>query len=564
MKKHFIKTPILMLFSMFVLLTSCESIELDLLDNPNSLPPEQINVTAGINKLQIDLNSVFTSIENFSGSAIRTSYMFGTTYENAFGPGTAQTAWITAYSNILEDSKPILEQAQLFDADYEIGITHTIRAFALMNLVDFWGDVPYEEANLGIDNFNPSLTSGDIVYNAALEELDVAINSFNRVIDPDISVGQLPSGEIPINFFFDGDVGNPVIKAENWLKFATTLKFKMYLNLGDTDKLNQLIASGNLIDENSENVAFRYSTVTNPESRHPLYASQYGNRVSVYMSNSLMAGMLEGDPNDTTFPREGNSVYGVTDPRVFYYFYRQTLEYPTNTSIPSLTDALPCADDTSPYPAHVAFCATEGGYWGRDHGDADGIPPDNTTRTTFGVYPVGGSLDVGDGGSVDEGDGLEGAGITPILMSWQVDFLRAEASLTYGTGEDAKSLLMSGLNKSLDYVINFDSPENDDPDVSSYVSSVSDYYDNSTDKLEVVMQQLWFSSFLSSVESYNAYRRNGRLYSFLQPPLQLNASGDFPRSLFYVPNTANLNLSIDQKPNLNQSVFWADSSIPLN
>ncbi len=562
MKKYFInKLTFLMLG--IVALSSCESLELDLLDDPNNLPPESINVTAGINNLQFSLNNMFRSLESFASRSVRLSYMFGTTYQNAFPPGTAQGAWDTAYASILQDSEPILEQASLFDAAYEIGIVRTIRGFALMNLVDFWGDVPYTEANQGFDNFNPTLTPGSEVYQAAIDELDQAILQLERYIDPNITVGELPSGDLPINFFFDGDIGNEVVKAENWLKFAYTLKFKMYLNMGDAAKVSQLIASGNLIDENSENVAFHYSTITNPESRNPLYASQYGNRVSIYMSNSLMAGMLAGDPNDTSFPREGNSVYGVTDPRINYYFYRQTLSYPSNTDIPSLGDALPCADDVSPYPPNVAFCATEGGYWGRDHGDSDGIPPDNTLRTTYGVYPIGGSLDQGDGGSVDEGDGLEGEGITPILMAWQVDFMRAEAALTLGTGEDPKALLLSGLNKSLDYVINFDDPANADPDTTAYVAAVENLFDTSGDQLQVVADQLYVSSFLSGVESYNSYRRTGRPNN-LQPHLFLSSAGEFPRSLFYVPNTANLNSSVTQKAGLGESVFWADSSIPLN
>ena len=562
MKKYLVKFS-LIIFSVAFIATSCESLELDLLDDPNALPPDRINVTDGINNLQLSLNSIFRSVESFSGRAMRSSYMFGTTYQNAFPPGTAQQAWNNAYAVVLQDSKPILEQAELFDAAYEIGIVRTIRGFALMTLVDFWGDIPYDEANLGLDNFNPTLTSGEEVYNVALTELDEAILQLERYIDDNITTGELPSGDIPVNFFFDGDVGGEVVKAENWLKFAYTLKFKMYLNMGNSSKVAELINSGQLIDENSENVAFRYSTTTNPDSRHPLYASQYGNRVSVYMSNSLMAGMLAGDPNDVSFPRSGNSDYGVTDPRLAYYFYRQSTDFPTNTDIPSLGDALPCADDTSPYPPQVAFCATEGGYWGRDHGNSDGIPPDNELRTTFGVYPIGGSLDEGDGGAVDEGDGLNGEGITPILMSWQVDFLRAEAALTLNTGEDAKSLMMSGLNKSLEYVINFDDPENSDPDTTDYETAVSDLYDTSGDPLQIVMQQLWFSSFLSAVESYNGYRRTGRPVN-LQPHLQLSGAGEFPRSLFYLPSTANLNISVEQKSDLSQSVFWADPNIPLN
>lgn len=48
---------------------------------------------------------------------------------------------------------------------------------------------------------------------------------------------------------------------------------------------------------------------------------------------------------------------------------------------------------TNPTSAH--------GYFGRIHGDADGIPPDGQIRTNWGVYPAGG---LGDEEQNDSGE----------------------------------------------------------------------------------------------------------------------------------------------------------------
>ncbi len=544
---------------------SCEITELDgLLDNPNQLRPEQINLASGIDGLQFQMNGVFRSTSAVATDATRLSWMFGTTYQNAFAPGAGAGAWNSAYAGILLDANVILPQLVELDAAYEEGIVRTIKAYALLTLVDFWGDVPFDEAALGLENFNPALTPGDQVYAAALNELNLATAAFDRDLDPDDITGSIVGGDIPLNLFFQGtDLGAQSNRAENWKKFATTLKFKYHLNLGNVTELNALIASGDLIEDVEDSVALQYGTSTNPESRNPVYVAEYGDDTpGDYISNSLMYRMV--DPNNQYF---GN------DPRADHYFYRQSTEFPTGTTNPSIGDALPCFDDPSPYPAGFVFCAFDltdndpAAYWGRDHGDSGGIPPDNNLRSTYGSYPIGGSFDDGAGGGVADGDGINGEGISPLLMAWQVDFMRAEAQLRLGTADlDASVLLQRAIEKSVSYVTAFDRDPATTSDGTAFAADVvADFTAAGTtdDKLEILGTQFWISCYQSGNEFYNFYRRTG-FPTNLQPHLNLGGAGQFPRSLFYVGGTANLNLSVTQKPDLNQSVFWADGSIPLN
>ena len=128
--------------------------------------------------------------------------------------------------------------------------------------------------------------------------------------------------------------------------------------------------------------------------------------------------------------------YDNPDPRIRYYLYRQvsdfsaadvvTKECVTEISTPSWWDA------NEPYCLVPNINGLDG-FWGRNHLDDDGIPPDQQFRTVFGVYPVGGPFDDDSfrnvSGSTAVSEGLAGAGISPILMSSYTNFMLAEAAL---------------------------------------------------------------------------------------------------------------------------------------
>ena len=125
---------------------------------------------------------------------------------------------------------------------------------------------------------------------------------------------------------------------------------------------------------------------------------------------------------------------------------------------------MPCSSEARPshYAPTDVFCyigylnsnVSSIGYWGRDHGDNDGIPPDGGLRTSFGLYPVGGKFDDGSATSVSgRSDGLAGAGISPIFLSSFTHFMIAEWQTQQGI--DARATLEAGIRLSLDKVINF-------------------------------------------------------------------------------------------------------------
>ena len=526
--------------------TSCETTDLDLLDNPNQLPPENIALVDGLNGLQFSLLGVFQSAQGMGATATRLQQMFGTTYENAYPPDAAGGAWNTGYAGILLDSQFVLDNAEALEADDATAVTKVLRAYTLMTLVDLWGDIPLEEALQGTGNFNPALSPGEDAYAMALTELNEATALLTDLVNDGSDMPNVS------NFFFV----NSDNVAESWLRAANTMKLRYYLNIGDAAGFTATLGLP-IIEDNSDNMTFQYGTAVDPESRHPNFVRDYDDGTpNVYMSNDYMFQL-------TSMTFGGNNPYGG-DPRAPYYFNRQTDSFPGPADNPSIGDALPCFDDPNPYPAQFAFCAFGPGFWGRDHGESGGIPPDSDLRTTYGLYPSGGQIDDPSSG-IDDESGLQGEGIAPVLLASHVDFWIAEAVLTLGVTGTAITEISEGMEKHMRYVYSmpdgFDETAIDPADDAAIVAYRDAVIgDAGTTDLQKLGSQFWAASFGSGLEMYNFYRRNGEAAINLQPHLFGSGAGPFPRSLFYLNNTANLNNNIDQKANLTELVFWDNGS----
>lgn len=524
-----------------ILFSGCETTELDIRDNPNALKDDQGDVNLFINAIQLDYaDFVYLNGAN-AARPVRLLVMQDRQYINAFSPSNFDFEWELAYQNILADIRamqPLAEEKKQFRA---LGIAQVIEADVISILVDFFGDVPYSEAIQSPEILNPKLDSGANVYAAALDLLDQAINNFTRADNAE---------NPPIDFYYNKNW-------TNWVKLANTLKMKIYLQtrLVDSDALNKfqaIVNSGNYIKTNSDDFQFQYGTnAVQPDTRHPEFGDNYtptgGND---YMSNWLM-----------------NTMISTNDPRTRYYFYRQTDESPGQGGVPSNEETLSCSLETAPQhyiDGGFTFCALPDGYWGRDHGDSDGIPPDGFLRSTWGVYPIAGMFDDDRFEGVDENGGGKGAGIQPILLASWVDFMRAEVALVNNNPAQAKGFILEGISKSFDKVFPF---ADKDPDADSDFFATSgdvldfdEFIDSSfdsgspTDKWNILAEQYFISNFGNGLGAFNFYRRTG-FPTTLQPNREPNPGG-FLRSFRYSANSANNNVNIQQRQDVTTQVFW--------
>ena len=561
MKKYIYK---LIFCFAIVSFTACETTELDLLEDPTQVSPDDLNPQNLFDNIQLNFAGFVSSVAGYSSFTSEVTRQFtmqgSSIYQGAYSAPSFNGIWSSAYAGVLSNIQLLESIPDPENYEYQIGVSKLMKAYVYFTLVDIFGDVPLEEALQGSSGIiNPNLSDQVLVYQSAFEELNQA-RAFM----------QSGGGIEPLNDLFYGEDG-----LDNWIAAANSIELRALNNarLAGTDlgidisgRISTLLNS-NLIDTPEEDLQFNYfANRLNPNTRHPGYSSNYENGGSGYLANYLMWEMI-GEK-------------GFDDPRLRYYFYRQDTDA-TNEDIFTLGCAVQSppghyASVSSIFNANgIPFCTADPGrgYWGRDHGDDNGIPPDNTKRTVWGVYPAGGLFDADQDEGVDnEGqDGLLGAGIEPILTSSHVAFIKAEVALTLGIG-DAAAALEEGVRASIAKVTSFGEL---DPAtvvdavagttfgdffpsmtvVENYVTFVMDEFAaaDADGKLDITMKELHIASFGNGLETYNAYRRTG-FPSNMQPSLN-PSPGAFYRSAFYPANAVNNNSNIDQA-DISRQVFW--------
>jgi Starch-binding associating with outer membrane len=522
---------------LLVLIIGATSCDLDKLQNPNQLVPSQADPNYLLNTLQLGFQGFFLNATQFGMDNTRMLAMGGDIYPNAYGPESFDGMWFSAYSGFFINSKNLKEIGAKSNIPLHTGIAKVLEAYTLVTLVDYFGDVPYSEA-LGT-NLNPKVDDDASLYTVAFGLIDDAIVDFGKI--------NAQSKTVPSDLYYPAATTNAT-KSAAWKRVANTLKLKMLIQtrLVDTGvgaKITTLLAE-DLIDVGSEDFQFNYpaNSFSAPNNYHPWFMGNYQNGANQYQSNYYMNQMINGK--------------AVRDPRLRYYYYRQTLTTPTDVNV------LNCAAAITPpahYPPGTVYCvASTDGYFGRDHLDPSGTPPDTKLRTIYGVYPAGGKHDNNQGVPGAITDGAVGKGILPILLASFTSFMKAEASQALGLaipGGDARFHTIDGVTKAIAKVNGFGgSPAMSATSVANYITAVGTTYDAATDKLNVIMTEYWQSAFGNGVEPFNGYRRTGKPTG-LQPSLAPDP-GQFFRSFYYPSVFVNRNANATPKANGGVKVFW--------
>lgn len=545
--------------------TSCETTELDLIEDPNFLTPRQASPDLFLLSIQEDFvrqldgdangdpNDNFTTggfqfgdgLSPIGMELTRIMQMSSRNYGSTYQDNDVDDEWDNAYRGILFDIRlmtPLAEEAGL---TRHLGIAQFIEAYVITAMVDFFGDIPYSEALQGPEIVNPNLDSGASVYEAAFSLLDQAIVNFTNTT----------AGNPSVDYYYNNNYSK-------WVKAANTLKMKLYLQTrlvdpGAVDAFNAIVSSGNYITDTADDFEFKWpaTSAAQPDNRHPRYGLNYvSNGAGDYTSNWLV-----------------NQMQTNNDPRIRYYFYRQVSVVPGQGGTPPDEQTLRCSLQTPPQHYTIGgftFCSLPNGYWGRDHGDNQGTPPDGLLRSTWGVYPAGGRFDddsfspIGQSNAASLGAG--GVGITPILNAFMVDFWRAELALAAGDGASAQVFFEAGLRKQIAKVrasvvndkLSDLSFEPTDTEFEDFINAVVTSFGNAAgdNKWDIFAENYFLAHYGNGVEAYNFYRRTG-FPSTLQPNREPDP-GNFPRSMFYPSQSVTSNANISQKPNLGVQVFW--------
>lgn len=532
---------------------SCETTELELLNNPNNLT--EGDPTFLLNNIQSSYRGSLATFNDRSSELTRIDYMFGRNYFSNYGSGDMNGRWGSLYSTIIPDIQAIADVAsEDNDVSHFLGIAKVLQAHMIMLMVDFLGDItPMSEAGNPAEFPLPTPTSdgGASSYSDAIALLDEAISLLQN--------GSVNSGVQDL-FYGDGSGGNS--DRSKWVKLANTLKMRAALTTGNTAGFNAIVAGGNFISSTADDFEFNYGTLLAPvNTQHPDYQNDYTSAgANIYQNTWLIYKMDSSN-----------------DPRIRYYMTRQNDCTPSASCNPAGNgEVLQCSLQN--IPAHLQgtpnenwWCSNENGYWGRMHGNDRGIPPDNFTRTAVGVYPAAGMFDDDTFRNVNLGLGGNGAGIEPIVLASYVDFWRAEVALAGGQPGPAATHLQNGLTKSIAKVQSFGSLDSAadlagfEPtagEVTTFINDMVAAFSGASGAAQwnILGEQYFVTLYGGGSDAHNFYRRTG-YPTTVSDNLDPNP-GNYIRTFLYPSNEVGANPNFIQRNDNNAAVFWNTQPLP--
>lgn len=467
--------------------------------------------------------------------------------------------WGEIYENALADLDVIIAQgsAENGKSDRYVGIAKILKAYAFSQLVDIFGDVPFSEFNKFQEGVRtPKFDKSADIYPMLITLLDEGITNLNGTDN-----ATSPAAD---DLIYSGDRGK-------WVKAANTIKLKLYTQMRKVTNVQSQVQAllgspATLINATDESFLLPYGPLAATDDRNPGFDDYVATQRSNHVSPWLYEIMKGYNPNINS---------GIEDPRLPYYIYNQIGPDDASQSNTEYRDG-----------GFISiYFASKGPF--RDGNQQNSI-------SLFGIYPVGGRYDDGEGGTASASSGT---GAAPYRFITYADrlYLEAElidAGLATGNKRTVFENAMKASMEQVDYVITeFVKPSQTVPALynttaaNDYIFSVLAKYDagNNAKKTEYIMTQKWLSNIGSAVDQYTDYRRTGYPVmfdpknaemapgGFVQPPVDGNATIDgdqpavevnlsvppYPVSLYWPQNELNLNTNAPQQKNQSTfKVFW--------
>ena len=158
-----------------ILVFSCNLTDLDFLDNPNAVSPDQAGIDFLYNNIQLQFENFYSAANTRGdGPGRLVSEGGGFTYNDMTSPATWNFIWNVAYARLFPDIEALLDLADESALDIHAGTALILQSYVLTTLVDFFGDVPWIDALKGTYVISTGRDPGADVYAAAEAMLDAA------------------------------------------------------------------------------------------------------------------------------------------------------------------------------------------------------------------------------------------------------------------------------------------------------------------------------------------------------------------------------------------------------
>lgn len=547
---------VIYILSAILLLSSCEK-WLDINVDPNN--PSEVQIGQILPGVYWDIGDDF-GIGYSRLGYVTAVYVHQLTTREAYdqygvtgGAYAMTTYWSDLYASVIPTLDILIDQGEDAGNLIYAGIGKILKAYVFGQMVDLWGDIPFDEADLP-GTYNAVFDDDAGIYPKLFALIDAGIADLN---DMDAENLNVPSDD---DLIYGGDV-------DSWIKAANTIKLKLYLNVRLTSMYDQAAVNALVSDPDAnligpgDDLWVPFGDSEAPDNRNPAFVGEYsGSQISNYISPWFYE-ILKGENAD---------IYQANpDPRLPYYIVTQI--------------GVGEATENPPEYMNGSFVSIYFGSTGpnRDHGGRN-------TFAMMGLYPCGGAFD---DASLDKSSSLgksDGTGAAPYKMITYPDvlFMRAELAQVGASTADptpVRDLLEMGMYAAFEQVDAISDmaalPGVSPPALAGsgadtvYIDNVLADFDagDANRKLEHIMTQKWIAAFGSSIESYNDYRRTG--YPIMFDPLTMASVADggpdgsgpvavttgrsYAMSLPWSADELSLNSSApDQKTPATYKVFW--------
>ena len=486
-------------------ITSCEKKFLEINIDPNRIavaPLPQVLTSAETN-LGFDAGSDLFRYSNLiaqqlSGQASQPNQTYEYGRYNIQG-SDENNLWGSGFATTLNDLETIIKQATASGSPNYSGVAKILKAYQYQIFVDAFGDIPFTEAQQLTANVAPKYDKADAIYTSLIALLDQGIAEVSN------TTSILSPGTNSVIY-----TGAWATVKSNWIKFANTLKLRIYIHYTKKDpafsntSITTLVNSGaTFFASNADNFQMPFFNVTKAQSPIMQFEQQ-GIRPNYLFADDRMISLMNSK----------------SDPRLPFYF--------------------------TPFPfGSTTFKGVKPGdavsiNYSRDHVYLKGPLVGTPTANGSGAIPAPG----GSSGYTYTGD-------APVRMLTfaEYNFIRAEAALRGAPG-DPQVYFTAGITASMQ------NAGVSAANIAAYLLLNGTLNGTLAQKVQQIIEEKYVANFGVNMEPWTDYRRTG--FPTLIPPSNAQAPNlTVPRSLYIPQQEIDLNPNAPaQKTDLSVRVFW--------
>ncbi len=475
MKKGIIRLTVLMLVAIATL-QSCTKDFVEKNTSPNDSEyayPHQFMTNAFIDAVSANMSRNRTFNNELMQVTVSISDADGKVFRYDFRRNWGEYLWNAHYITIT-NFKEMYKQAVnevAYNTSYQ-GISLVGQSWLYSILTDMYGDIPYSEANLGLDSLilEPKFDSQKDIYMNIFHTLDSANNLFkaNQAIQ---------ATDDPV---YAGDVAK-------WRKFSNSLFLRLLMRVSAKPETQEYVLGK--IKEILE---------TN-KSNYPIIAS-----------NDDSAILRWTDEGYLVSPFKSTRAQDFRSTAISEFF----VDYLRDSNDPRINIPLYGSGSVN----RMGLAPVSGNYVGVPSGYASGSE-DYSKMSYFYSYDQNGGV-----------NSLQTEGLTGSMLSFpEIEFIKAEAVLKGWVSGDVEASFYSGVLNNIKLWIP-DYPE----DIVAHMTSVDRAWNDQAsfeEKMEAIHLQKYHALFMVDMQQWYEYRRTG--HPVLPKGAGLKNNGEMPARMYY-------------------------------